>query len=178
MRNSIRRWAGQFLVAGSVLSVSALADVMYLKLDGIAGESADNKHAREIEVESYSWGISSSGAKSAGSASGAATIDQFVISKRVDSASPHLFRAALTGARLKSANFVVVRAAGRANNEYIRITLEDVSVVSVKSSGAQSGPPHEQITFNFRKASYSYAPMKPDGTAGTPIQVDLDPSKK
>jgi type VI secretion system secreted protein Hcp len=166
-----------------VLSVSALADDMFLKLDGIAGESTANKHPKEIEVESYSWGLSSTGAASTGAAragsASAATIDQFVISKRVDSASPHLFRAALTGTRLKSATFVVVRAgAGKAASEYIRITLEDVSVVSIKSGGTQNAAPLEQVAFNFRKASYSYSPAKPDGSMGTAIQVDLDPGKK
>ena len=30
---------------------------MFLKLDGIEGESKDAKHAGEIDIESFAWGM-------------------------------------------------------------------------------------------------------------------------
>jgi len=33
----------------------------FLKLDGIEGESQDYKHKGEIDVESFSWGVSQVG---------------------------------------------------------------------------------------------------------------------
>ena len=39
---------------------------MFLKLDGIKGESKDHKHKDEIHIESFSWGLSQTGAHGAG----------------------------------------------------------------------------------------------------------------
>jgi type VI secretion system secreted protein Hcp len=44
---------------------------MFLKLDGIKGESLDHKHAGEIHIESWSWGMSQTGAHGAGRAAAA-----------------------------------------------------------------------------------------------------------
>ena len=38
----------------------------FLKIDGIEGESKDSKHPKEIEVPSYSWGVSNSGTMATG----------------------------------------------------------------------------------------------------------------
>ena len=34
-----------------------MRETWFLKLDGIAGESADDRHADEIEIHSWSWGV-------------------------------------------------------------------------------------------------------------------------
>ena len=44
---------------------------MFLKLDGIKGESADHKHKDEIHIESFSWGLSQTGAHGSGGGGGA-----------------------------------------------------------------------------------------------------------
>ncbi len=48
-----------------------MASDMFLKIDGIPGESTDKAHANEIEVLSFSWGIQQqrSGSASSGEAS-------------------------------------------------------------------------------------------------------------
>jgi type VI secretion system secreted protein Hcp len=47
---------------------------MFLKLDGIPGESRDSKHKGEIEIESFSWGASNSGSAAHGSGGGAGKV--------------------------------------------------------------------------------------------------------
>jgi type VI secretion system secreted protein Hcp len=42
----------------------------FLKIDGIEGENADSKHAKEIDVDAWSWGESQT--RSAASGGGAA----------------------------------------------------------------------------------------------------------
>ena len=44
---------------------------MFLKLDGIKGESKDAKHKDEIHIESFSWGMNQTGAHAAGGGGGA-----------------------------------------------------------------------------------------------------------
>ena len=38
----------------------------FLKIDGIEGESSDDKHKGEIEVESFSWGATQAGSPGPG----------------------------------------------------------------------------------------------------------------
>ena len=44
---------------------------MFLKMDGIKGESVDDKHKDEIDVLSWSWGMSQSGSAHMGGGAGA-----------------------------------------------------------------------------------------------------------
>ena len=47
---------------------------MFLKLEGIPGESLDSKHSGEIEILSYSWGASQMGTFAGGGGGGAPMI--------------------------------------------------------------------------------------------------------
>ena len=44
----------------------------FLKIDGIEGESRDDKHKDEIEIESFSWGETQTGSFAVGGGGGAA----------------------------------------------------------------------------------------------------------
>ncbi len=46
----------------------------FLKLDGVPGESKDAKHPGEIELESFSWGESNTGAAAGGGGGGAGKV--------------------------------------------------------------------------------------------------------
>jgi len=43
---------------------------LFLKIDGIKGESTDVKHKDEIDIESFSWGVSHPGVVATGGGSG------------------------------------------------------------------------------------------------------------
>ena len=43
----------------------------FLKLEGIKGESQDDKHRDEIDVLSFSWGVSQTGTMAFGGGAGA-----------------------------------------------------------------------------------------------------------
>jgi type VI secretion system secreted protein Hcp len=44
---------------------------IFLKIDGIKGESSDAQHREEIELASFSWGASQQGTTSSGGGAGA-----------------------------------------------------------------------------------------------------------
>jgi type VI secretion system secreted protein Hcp len=69
----------------------------FLKLAGIKGESLDSKHKDEIEVLSFSFGISNKVSPTGGGGAGKATIEDFRFVKNVDTASPDLFDATCSG---------------------------------------------------------------------------------
>ena len=65
----------------------------FLKIDGIQGESQDDKHKNEIHLDSWSFGESNAGTFSVGGGGGAGKVQMqdFHFVKRVDKAGPKLF---------------------------------------------------------------------------------------
>ncbi|HYP13120.1 MAG TPA: type VI secretion system tube protein Hcp, partial [Bryobacteraceae bacterium] len=63
---------------------------VFLKVKGIEGESADSKHPNEIDVLSYSWGVSQTGTASYGGGMGAgkANFGDFNFMMRMNKATP------------------------------------------------------------------------------------------
>ena len=67
---------------------------MFLKITGIDGESQDKTHKNEIEILSFSWGVSNAGtgAFGMGSGSGKASVSDINIMKHVDKSTPNLWK--------------------------------------------------------------------------------------
>src|SRR5512141_296981 len=92
---SQRRWHYEPLVQPLRKEVVVMAFDAFLKIDGVPGESSDDKHKDWIEVLSYSWGVSQPSSGSASTAGGAtaerANFSDFSVVKALDKASPKLF---------------------------------------------------------------------------------------
>jgi type VI secretion system secreted protein Hcp len=171
----------------------------FLKLDGIKGESMDAKHKGEIDIMSFSWGLTQTGTHGVGGGGGAGKVNvqDISITKKVDSASPLLFLNCASGTHIKEGT-LVVRKAGGTQLEYLKIKLTDVLVSSYEPYGetgatgaAPAGSaanlrkdkwhvaadeiPLEEVSLNFGKVEYSYQPQGADGKAqGGPILAGWD----
>lgn len=141
----------------------------FLKIPGVDGESGDDKHKGEIDVESFSWGATNSGTggHGAGSGAGKVAVQDFHFVKKLDKASPRLFIACSTGEHFKTA-MLTVRKAGGTQQEYFKITMSDVLVSSYQIGGSTHGDivPTDQISLNFAKLEMAYKEQKPDGSLG------------
>jgi type VI secretion system secreted protein Hcp len=86
----------------------------FLKIDGIAGESLDERHKDEIEVLAFSWGESNSGSSGIGGGGGAGkvTMQDFRFTMKLSKASPQLAAACATGKHIKSAVLTCRKAGG------------------------------------------------------------------
>jgi len=139
----------------------------FLKIDGIEGESGDAKHKGEIEILSFSWGATNTGSHSGGSGGGAGKVvlQDLHFTTKVNKASPKLMQACATGEHIKKA-VLTVRKAGKEQQEYYVIKMEDLLVSSYQSGGHEGGDPipTDQFSLNFTKISYDYKPQKADGT--------------
>lgn len=139
----------------------------FLKIDGIPGESADSKHKGEIDVQSWSWGETQSGAHSSGGGGGAGKVvmQDFHFTMHVNKASAKLFIACATGEHLKSAE-LTCRKAGKEQQEFLKFKLSDCLVSSYQTGGSGGSDiiPFDQISLNFTKIEFEYKPQKADGT--------------
>jgi type VI secretion system secreted protein Hcp len=160
----------------------AAAD-FFLKIDGIDGESQQDKHKNEIELDSWSFGETNAGsfAKSGGGGAGKVAMQDFHFVMPVNKASPKLFLACATGQHIKSAK-LVCRKAGKEQQEYLKVTFSDLLVSSYQTGGSGHGDvlPTDQISLNFSKIEFEYAEQAADGSlkGGIKAGYDLKAGKK
>jgi type VI secretion system secreted protein Hcp len=146
---------------------------MFLKIDDVKGESADDKHKDMIDVLAWSWGMSQSGTTHMGGGGGAGkvSVQDISLTKYVDKSSPNLILAACNGKHFKEA-LLTVRKAGEKPLEYIKITMKEVLVSNI-STGGSGGEDRltENITLNFAEFKVEYTPQKPDGSGDAAVEA-------
>jgi type VI secretion system secreted protein Hcp len=136
----------------------------FLKLDGIPGESHDDKHKNEIDVISFSLGVTRQNERQR------PRIKDFQVVKYIDAASPLLFDAACEGRVIEQALFSL-RAAGEKAAEFYKIYFENVVVTNIQPGGSTAGDsmPMEQLSLDFDSARIEYRPQNRDGSLGTAV---------
>ena len=152
---------------------------MFLMIEGLEGESADEKHAKEMDILAWSWGASSSGTMHSGGGGGAgkASIEDINVTKYVDKASKGLLEYCTTGKHFPKGK-ITVRKAGGTPLEYIKIELDEVLITKV-STGGSGGEDRltENVTLNFKKFKFIYVPQKKDGTGDAELAFTWDIAK-
>ena len=149
---------------------------MFIKIGDVKGEAQDSKHKDEIDVLSWSWGLSQSGNAQVGSGAGAGKVNvqDLTFTKYVDSSSPYLMTVCCNGKHYGEA-LLTVRKAGENPVEYLKIKMTEVMVSSL-STGGSGGEDRltENVTLNFAKVDVKYTPQKADGGPGTAIPFAWD----
>jgi type VI secretion system secreted protein Hcp len=159
-----------------------MATDIFLKLADIKGESLDDKHKDEIEILSWSWGVSnaSSQAYGGGGGEGRANFQDISFVHYVDKATPVLMQYCANGAHLADAT-LTQRKAGKGQQEYLIVKLSSVIVTSV-SHGSSGGDtkPQETVSLSFAKVALEYKPQKADGSldASVAFKYDLKANKE
>ena len=169
------------LLAGA-MAVTALAAAnaqaaavdMFLKIDGIAGESQDAKHKGEIQISSFSAGFMATSTRTAGAAIkfSRPTCGPIQFDKVLDTASMPLVDALMTSKVLPSAT-ITFRKAGKDQQEFYVVTLTD-STVSSFTQGAAGDVPAETVEFVPRIIQMKYRQQKADGSLGTASIATVD----
>lgn len=153
----------------------------FLKLDPkVEGESTDSKHKGEIELESWSFGVSnaSSALQGGGAGAGKSMPSDFTATKKNDKATPRLAQAVAMGDHFKSA-IITVRKAGGSQQEYLTITLSDVFISSYQAGGSGNGAlPMESISLNYSKIVQEYKEQKADGSLAGSVKLGYDWAKQ
>src|SRR5499427_3742203 len=94
---------------------------LFLKIDGIDGESLQKGHEKEIELMSFSWGEQNAGsfAGNMGGGAGKVSMQDFHYTVPINRSSPKLFLACATGEHIKSAT-LTCRKAGKTQQEFLK----------------------------------------------------------
>ena len=159
-----------------------MASGIFAKIGNIKGESLDSKHKGEVELLSWSWGVAQSGtmAYGGGGGEGKASFHDFNFTHHIDKASPVLLKACATGEHIKEAT-ITVRKAGKGQQEFLIIKMNDVIITSVDLSGTGDAPASAaHVALQFAKVDLEYKPQKADGSldAGVHFKYDIKGNKE
>ena len=144
---------------------------VYLQIDGIKGESTDDKHKDWIECTSVNWGVSQPRSATA-STGGGHTAERCVheeveFTKLADLASPILLQTCSAGKTIPKAKLEFMRADGQGDRiKYFEIELENVLIGSVTPAVKEGSIIQEKVGLKFSKIKWKYTQQKVTGGAG------------
>lgn len=166
-------------VVGQVVPEMQYADAAnvdyFLKIEGVDGESTSAKHKGEIEILSFSWGVSQQGSSGTGGGGGAgkATFQDISFVKNLDKSSPLLFVKTATGEHIKEV-VLTGEIAGKRGEKFLEIKMSEVLISSYQQSGSEGGVPTDTFSLNFAKIEFKYYPVDKSGSLGGPVTGGWD----
>lgn len=141
------------LAVFATMAASADASI-FLRIDGVPGESDDPDHPGWIELHSVHHGLSAQGL------TGSPVQGHLLTNKRPDKASPKLAEAVASGRIFPEAVLEFTRMEG-GQLRYFQVTLYDVSTARFWSELRVEGTSVELITFYFERMEWTY--LETDG---------------
>lgn len=163
---------GAPLIGETTLGISARDAQMFLKLDGIKGESLDDGHKDEIEIHSFALGANGDSSRR----SGKVAISTIHITKKIDKSSPTLFKAAATGKHIPEAQLSFTHRIGGKDVTYLRFDFQNVQIATVQDGASADEKPTESLSLNFGKVEMTYYDAK--GKPGPGVSVNVGSTLK
>ena len=146
---------------------------MFLRIEGIKGESKDSKRTDHIQVLSWSWDVSQTGTAGTGTGLTAGKVEHhdIEIRKLVDKASPILYKFCCNGDHIPSADLYVRKAAGGTEAlEYIVLHFEDLVITGFNLGGQPKADQIEEVVkLNYAKVQITYTPQDNKGQGMPPV---------
>ncbi|HEY0119778.1 MAG TPA: type VI secretion system tube protein Hcp [Cellulomonas sp.] len=152
-----------------------MAEKWFLKLDGIPGGSTDARHRHEIDVESWSWGLTGAVTHGSGGGAGAgkASFEDLQIVAALSAASPKLFLACAAGTHVVEAVLSGLRP-GPAPLQLLVLTLRDVVVSGYHVGDELLDVPKDRFSLAFGQVELRYTPQDAGGKAGSAVSAGWD----
>lgn len=154
---------------------------IHIKIDTIEGMSEIDGFAGQIQVETFSWGMSQTTnfASSEGGGAGRVNMSDLTFTHSVDKASPKLMLACCMGTHLKEAILTCRKVGGDSGVDFLKITLTDVLVSGVQAAGSNSGDtPNESVSLAFAEYKVEYQPQDNKGAKkGGPVEAKFSVQK-
>jgi type VI secretion system secreted protein Hcp len=155
-----------------------MASDIFLKIEGVEGESVDGKHKGQIEVLSYSWGASNpvQHGQSAGLGAGKVSVQDISFSTTYSKASTKLFLSCCTGEHIKKAQLYHRKAGGgAAAQEFLTYEFTELMVSSYSSSASSDNSiPTDSFSLVFTKVQLEYLGQEADGKVAKPVKVGFN----
>jgi type VI secretion system secreted protein Hcp len=144
---------------------------VYLQIDGIKGESSDDKHKEWIECSSVHWGIvqpkSATASTGGGHTAERAELADVTFTKHADLSSPILMQTCAAGKTIPKAKLEFMRADGNGERiKYFEIELENVLIGHIEPDLHPGDILAEHVGLKYSKIKWRYTQQKISGGAG------------
>lgn len=147
-------------------------DPLFMKIEGVEGESQDREHMDWIELLSFSQGqyLSPSSTAPGGATRGTLIFEELAVKKTLDKSSPKLAEACCNGTIFPKVEIHLTRPiAGGAPLTYCTFELKKAIVASYHIEGStQDVVPNESLSLNFEEIKVVYTQFdsagRPKGT--------------
>ena len=134
---------------------------LFIKFDGIDGESQDKDHKSWSDLLSFSWGLHKAGAGTTGQTRrrGVVTVEDVVVTKQVDKSSPKLAEGVCLGKIFPKVEIHDTTTYGDgARATFLKYELKNVMVSShnISAAGGGDAVPTETVSLNFAEVKQTY----------------------
>ncbi|MCC5810924.1 MAG: type VI secretion system tube protein Hcp [Ectothiorhodospiraceae bacterium] len=153
---------------------------IFMKYDGITGESSDSNHGGWMDIQSLQWGvqrrITSNSSTQNDRESSNAEIGDLQIVRTMDSATPSLFVESCCGKGKDVVIHLTKTGSGSGTDVYMEYTLKNALITNytVNANAQSNERPTENLTISFIDIEVKYTPYKDDGSADASIAVGYD----
>lgn len=155
-----------------------MSERWFLRLDGIPGESTDERHRAQIDVHSWSFAVTSESAGSGGGAGSGAGVGrpefgELLISAPLSIASLKIFLSAASGRHIPEALLSGVHP-GEAPRDFLTVKLTGVTVTKSRLGADPRAAAEDQFALDYARIEVTYLPITPTGGAGAPVTAGFD----
>ena len=172
--NNAQRFKTLLVPAVACLAMAAPAEAtaasdIFLQLDGIKGESVTIKFEDQMEIFSWSFGLSravASAATGGAARSGKLCASDISVMKQFDKSSPQIMTNMVSGKPIPKGKMTFVRLNGDLPAPYLVIELNNVLISSYQVSGSSDERPVDSVSLHFSTAKVTYTQTNPDGSPG------------
>ena len=146
-----------------------MASDVFLKIADLQGESSDEQHLNEIEIQSICWDVTQTTNPliSAGGSltTGKSAFGTVRVLKNTDRSSPRLYLACAGGEHYRDATITMRRAIANQQKTYLVFKLTDVLVARVAFAERSRELGNEEVALSYAKIEWTYTRFNADGTA-------------
>ncbi len=156
------------VAACGALQLTASANIgVFLKLEGIDGESTETGHVGEIDAVSFKAGVFDPTINTvAGAGASRARFNPITVFKVVDKASPLLFLACANGKVFKTVTLSITHLFNEVPVTFFKIVLTDAIISSINVEGNENDTGDsvmEPVTLSYSKIQWSFITKNGDG---------------
>jgi type VI secretion system secreted protein Hcp len=129
----------------------------FVKIAKADGESKRDGKEKQIEIHSWSWGLTNASGVSSGGGmgKGKGTPNDLTFSYDFDKSGPNLIKFGAAGDHIDELKLTARKAGGTAQ-DYIIITLTQAFVTSVNIGGSAGGEVVMTVSCTFKKIKFEY----------------------
>ena len=157
--------------------MAAQGSNLFLKLEGVTGESQESGHKGEIEVSSYEETVFNPaiGVTGLGGGLGRTEVYDFKLACKLERAIPALIARAVDHKVSLEAKLSATKVGGSGKSyDYLQITMKNVRVSKVVLGGSMNAEALVSVWLNFERIMIEYWVENAQGGQGPSSSIEFD----